>query len=457
MAMEDTEPKSEIHATLARFSPVLRSTRSLAVGLTKKIDGTLRAARAFTRRNIPVLITRFRAQLPVVASQTRVHLQTVKTFLLRMYDSAARTLDLLRSKWRSALGCLWIACHVALVFADITGQWLGSRTTVLADLGAIYFERMSTLSVRLYRVGSDTLIDIFRTSNAALKRAWFHSSHKITLASHKTAILASQLSAASRPLAARLGAVERRLARLGTNSLKLLNRTFQRAKKEVSLARTQAHSTAVSAGAQLTRVGSHVAAWPKRLSGQLHTVQNGVTEVGRSFIEAPQRRKEARLNRENNLRTMLAGSGDAIVVTDAHRRLIHANRHALDLFGISELNLPHFTIDAFLPNDTALLDFHRDHAPVLALAGNPRRCKIRRLDGGIQSAECAVVPDVLPERHLFKFLNVAPYKISPPATHAGSGRPSAATSGAKMMGGDHRGNGPLTRRLPKHGVRPASH
>jgi len=82
----------------------------------------------------------------------------------------------------------------------------------------------------------------------------------------------------------------------------------------------------------------------------------------------PRSRESAR---ENDLRSLLASSLDAIVVTDSDRRLVAANAKALELFGISEFNFRNFTLDAFVPNfDWSDSSFERQEARL-------NRCQFR--------------------------------------------------------------------------------
>ena len=120
-------------------------------------------------------------------------------------------------------------------------------------------------------------------------------------------------------------------------------------------------------------------------------------------------RRAARRAKEDELHHLLSSSLDAIVVTDVNRRLVEANPRALELFGISEFNMKYFTIDTFLARYEAL----RNASPVSSKEEIHRWCRIRRLDGALRVAECHFVPEVVARRHLFEFLHIAPYKITP--------------------------------------------
>ena len=83
----------------------------------------------------------------------------------------------------------------------------------------------------------------------------------------------------------------------------------------------------------------------KKVTVHFQRAQKTLTRLGRSVIDRPRRLQEARRTSENDLRKLLANSLDAIVVRDGDHRLVYANPKALDLFGVSELNIRKFTTD----------------------------------------------------------------------------------------------------------------
>ena len=143
----------------------------------------------------------------------------------------------------------------------------------------------------------------------------------------------------------------------------------------------------------------------EQIAVHLQRAQNTLTRLARSVVERRQRLKEAIRDRENSLRKLLAGSPDAIVVTNGDHRFVAANPKALGLFGISETNMRKFTIDAFLPS-SQILDFDADGPPFMRREEKHGKCKIRRLDGSVRVAEYVFVANFVPLRHLFRFHNV---------------------------------------------------
>jgi len=144
---------------------------------------------------------------------------------------------------------------------------------------------------------------------------------------------------------------------------------------------------------------------------------------------------------------------DAIVVTDGDRRLVAANAKALELFGISESNLGNFTVDAFLANvelpDLDLTDSSFEHREVRV-----NRCKIRKLDGGLRVAECQFVAGIVQRRHLYKFLNVAPYKITPPRFAKRNGSAASLRTAESPSNSVPNATVPA-KKIPRRGVGPA--
>jgi PAS domain S-box-containing protein len=139
----------------------------------------------------------------------------------------------------------------------------------------------------------------------------------------------------------------------------------------------------------------------------LERVQHVLASLRRGAADKLQ---EARRTSENDLRTLLANSLDVIVVTDGNHRFVCANPKALDLFGVSELNMKKFTIDAFLSH-CQILELRRKW---FAIRRDEKygKCEIRRLDGSIRVAEYIFVANFISHQDLYRFQNVAPPGIT---------------------------------------------
>jgi PAS domain S-box-containing protein len=143
----------------------------------------------------------------------------------------------------------------------------------------------------------------------------------------------------------------------------------------------------------------------KEVTVHLRRALNTLTERGKNVLEKAQRLQEARRARVNDLRKLLANSLDAIVVTNGDGRLVYANPKALDLFGVSELNMSKFTIDTFLSH-CQILELRLKWF-VIRRDERYGKCKISRLDGSLRVAQYILVANVIPRRYLYIFLNVA--------------------------------------------------
>jgi PAS domain S-box-containing protein len=119
---------------------------------------------------------------------------------------------------------------------------------------------------------------------------------------------------------------------------------------------------------------------------------------------------EARRRSENDLRKSLTNSLDAMVVTDSDHRLVYANPKALDLFGVSQMNMRKFTIDTFLSHCQSL-ELRRKW---FAIRRDERygKCKISRLDGNLRVADYIFVANFISRHDLYRFDHVAPPGIS---------------------------------------------
>ena len=143
----------------------------------------------------------------------------------------------------------------------------------------------------------------------------------------------------------------------------------------------------------------------KEVTVHLRQALNTLTERGKNVLEKAQRLQEARRARVNDLRELLVHSADAIVVTNGDGRLVYANPKALDLFGVSELNMRKFTIDTFLSH-CQILELRLKWF-VIRRDERYGKCKISRLDGSLRVAQYILVANVIPRRYLYIFLNVA--------------------------------------------------
>jgi PAS domain-containing protein len=149
----------------------------------------------------------------------------------------------------------------------------------------------------------------------------------------------------------------------------------------------------------------------KQIKIPLQRAYRAITKLVRGVADKPRRLRETLQARENDLRNLLATSLDAIVVTDGDRRFIAANSIALHLFGVSQKNITMFTMNAFL-RDRHVVELDEN-----GLFKNCKEkhgeCEIKSLTGSLLVAEYTFVENVVSQRHLYRFRDVAPYRIAP--------------------------------------------
>jgi len=137
----------------------------------------------------------------------------------------------------------------------------------------------------------------------------------------------------------------------------------------------------------------------------LHSAQETLAGLARGVADKP-RRLQTRCTKEDDFRKCLHNCQEATVLTNVDRRLVYANPRALDLFGVSELNIRNFTIDSFLSH-SEILELRRKWF-LIRRDERYGKCKISRLDGRLRVAEYVLVDDIIPHLDLYRFLNVAP-------------------------------------------------
>jgi PAS domain-containing protein len=184
------------------------------------------------------------------------------------------------------------------------------------------------------------------------------------------------------------------------------------------------HDAVVVTNGKIEKLGSQLFIVLRQVAVHLQKVLSAPVILGRRVVETPQRLREARLARQNDLRTLVATSSDPVIVTNSNRRLVAANSQGLDLFGVSELNLSQFTMSTFLSNGQ-ILEFDRNRPPSKRPEEMYAECKIRRLDGTSWVAECVFVANIAPHQNLYRFQHVTRQKT------AQTGSPASYTKQAR--------------------------
>jgi len=150
----------------------------------------------------------------------------------------------------------------------------------------------------------------------------------------------------------------------------------------------------------------------KQIKIPLQLAHRAITKLVRGFADKRRRLRETLQARETDLRNLLTTSFDAIVITDGDRRFVAANSLALDLFGVSQRNITMFTMDAFL-RDRHVVEFDESGALFTNCKEKHGECEIKSLTGSLLVAEYTFVANVVSQRHVYRFREVAPYRIAP--------------------------------------------
>jgi len=350
-----------------------------------------------------MVITKFRGHLSIVSERASVYLELAGNTFARLQKSAADKLKAVRQRSESDL------------------QKLRARSR-----GSFFVA--NEVFARLQKSAADKLKAVRQRSENNLQKLRARSRGSFFVANEVFARLRSRASSASRKAVVQLQKAQKAATGFGRASVDKVQELQHESENDLRELRAGFRVAIVAAYTKIAQLGRQVSSVSRRLTTKLLKAQDAIATLGRTIADKPRRMREIRLTRENDLRNLLAGSLDAIVVTDGDRRLVAANAKALELFGISELNMGNFTVDAFLAK-VELPDFDWTDSSFERQEVSGSRCKVRRLDGGLRTAECQFVAGIVPRRHLYKFLNVTPYKITPPQFSKRNGSAASLRAG----------------------------
>jgi PAS domain S-box-containing protein len=234
------------------------------------------------------------------------------------------------------------------------------------------------------------------------------SSHNaVVLTSGKIAKCRTQLFATSRRVMLRVRQAQNRLT---TSVGQKLQQALRARKNDVQNLLANSRDAIAETHGKIAKYRSQLFATSQHVTLHLGQAQTTLTRLGRRAVDKPRRLRKALRTRENDLRKLLANALDPVVVTDDDHRFVAANPKALDLFGVSEMNLRNFTIDAFLLRGQ-ILYFDGNGSPFIGREERHGECKIRSMDGSLRAAEYSFVANFVPRRHLCRFRNVKTTQI----------------------------------------------
>ncbi len=246
------------------------------------------------------------------------------------------------------------------------------------------------------------LQESYRTSD--LRKIFAGSLDAIAVTTHKITKFRPQLVAALEQVSARVRRALNGLAEWG-KTLPEKTRRLQESYRASDLRKVFAGSLDAIAvtSHKISKFGSQLFVTLQHMTVHLRRTLNTLTGRWKNAREETRKLQEARRARESDLQELMASSVDAIVLTNADRRFVAANQRALHLFGVSETNIRHFTIDAFLLGQSRTLE--GNGLPFISRAEKQGECQIRRLDGSLRLTEYMFVANFVPFRHLFRFRN----------------------------------------------------
>jgi len=443
--MEITKLRSQLFIMLEQVSPSLERARHTLRRLGTGVADTLQEVRRSSESALPKLqasllaavvftngkMTKLRPQLAIASERAAAHRQSAQSALARMGTGiAGGLLEAFRSI-RNALQRLQASFLAAAVFTNGKITKLRPQLAIASERAAAQVESAQSALGKLGTGIAGGLLEALRSIRNALRRLQASFLAAVVFTNGKIGKLRPQLVSASERAAAQVESAQSALGRLGTgiaDGLLEALRSIRNALRKVYVGFLDAIFAVRRA---IANCGSKLFAALKQVAAPFQRAYRALVKVTRSVMDRPRRLEEARLARENDLQTLLASSADAIIITNSERRLVAANSQALDIFGVSELNMSNFTIGTFL-SQRQILDFDRDRSPFIGLEERHGKCKIRRLDGSVWVAECIFVANVVPRRDLYRFVNVAPQKItqwkSPARYTENTGKPFDAHS-----------------------------
>jgi PAS domain-containing protein len=291
----------------------------------------------------------------------------------------------------------------------------------------IYLRRAQKALVGLGRNAGETLRETFRARMNDTRDLFRSSLDAMVVTGGKISKCRSLLFASWEQSTLYLRQAEKALVRLGKRATErpreALRARVDDLRDDLRDLFRSSHDAMVVAGGKISKCRSLLFASWEQSAVYPRQAQRALAGLGRRAVEKPRRLRRVLRVKENNLRKLLAGSLDAIVVMDVGRRLVAANPKALDLLGVSETNLKKFTIDAFLSRSEALY-FNGNGSPFKGREERHGECKIRRLDGGLRVAEYVFVANFAPYQHLCRFCNVRTARIKSFAFNSGQGNNS---------------------------------
>jgi PAS domain-containing protein len=420
--MEITKFSSQLFATLEQVRVYLRQAlntlTNLGRGALEKTRRLQESCRASNLRKVPASsldaivvtsgkITKFSSQLFATLEQVTVYLRQALNTLTNLGRGALEKTRRLQETRRAIdlRKVLASSLDAIVVTSDKITKFSSQRFATLEQVTVYLRQALNTLT-NLGRGALEKTRRLQETRRATDLRTVLASSlDAIVVTSGKITKFSSQRFATLEQVTVYLRQALNTLTVRGKGVLENTRR-LQETRRAIDLRTVLASSldAIVVTSGKITKFSSRLFVALEQVTVHLRRALSSLTGRGKNAVEKTRRLQETRRARENDLRELLASSLDAIVVTNVDRRFVAANPKALHLFGVSEANIRHFTIDAFLLSQIRYFD--GNGLPFISREKKQGECQIRRLDGSLRLTEFIFVANFVPFRHLFRFRNV---------------------------------------------------
>jgi len=343
---------------------------------------------------------------------------------------------------KNVLHKLQVSVHHGVVVTNRKTEKFRSQLPIVLERVAVHLQGARGTLARLGRGAAEKLQEGYCAGKNVLHKLQLSFHGAVVVTNRKIEKFGSQLFIVLDRVAVHLRGAWGRLAGLGRGAAEKLREGYCAGKNVLHKLQVSFHDAVVVTNGKIEKFGSQIFIILRQVAVHVHKILSAPVILGRRVVDTPRRLREARLARQNDLRTLLASSPDPVIVTNSNRRLIAANSHGLDLFGVSDLNMSQFTMSTFLSHGQ-ILEFDRNRSSSKRPEETYAKCKIRRLDGTSWVAECIFVANIVPHQNLYRFQHVIPQKMAQmgsPASYAKDARsPFGCTLPASQKQADHRG------------------
>jgi len=263
-----------------------------------------------------MVITKFRGLLSTLLERASVYWERAESTFARLQMSAAETLQKVRQRSEIDLRKLRAITLDSLIVANEIFARLGSATSSATKKAAVQLEKAREAAAGFPRASADKARKLWRESENDRRKLQALTRDSLIVAGEIFARLGSQVWSASRKTTAQLEKAQTAAAGFGRTSAGKVQNLRRQSENDLRKLRAGCRVAILAAGERFMELGGQVLGLRRKVTRRLRKAQDAVVGLGRSIADKPRRMRELRLTRENELRTLLASSPDAVVVTD---------------------------------------------------------------------------------------------------------------------------------------------